>query len=238
VKPSEILSKWVGEAEKNIEDLFEQARSQPVSVIFIDEIDALAPRRSESSSPVMARLVPQILAEMEGFAGDGESALLFLGATNEPWLLDPAILRPGRFDELLYVGLPDLPARRRLLEIHLGNRPLASDVDLGELAARLDGFSGADIRRICEEAASGAFLAAVAADADHPIGRADLLRALEGSAPSVSATALERYERYGEEKSLPRPAPRGGGAGGGAAGAERLGKKRAAPLPEPPGGEG
>lgn len=241
VKPSEILSKWVGEAEKNIEDLFDAARAEPVSVIFVDEIDALAPRRSESSSPVMARLVPQILAEMEGFGSNREGALLFLGATNEPWLLDPAILRPGRFDELVYVGLPDLPARRKLLDIHLSGRPLAEDVNLDRLAERLDGYSGADIRRICEEAASAAFLEAVRAKIDRAIGWGDLIRVTSRTPPSISPQALDRFRRYAEERAtaIQSSKPhRDDGSGGGAGSAERLrAKGDAGRVAETSGGE-
>jgi transitional endoplasmic reticulum ATPase len=215
VKPSEILSKWVGEAEKNIEELFEEARSLPVSVIFVDEIDALAPRRSETSSPVMTRLVPQILAEMEGFEHDDQSCLMFLGATNEPWLLDPAILRPGRFDESIYVGLPDAPALRRLLEIHLADRPLADDFDFEAAARKLGGYSGADIRRLAEQAASEAFLDSVDGDGDRKITSADLLRQIGRSPPSVSIDTVKKYEKYraareGTFSSPPREFPQAG----------------------------
>ncbi|MBN1441693.1 MAG: ATP-binding protein [Planctomycetes bacterium] len=206
VKPSEILSKWVGEAEKNVEGLFEEARSYPVSVIFVDEIDALAPRRSESTSPVMARLVPQILAEMEGFEQHDESCLLFLGATNEPWLLDPAILRPGRFDESIYIGLPDRAALDRLLDIHLEGRPVAGDLDRQRLAAALRGFTGADVQRLCERAASEAFLDSVERSRDRAITTEDLLRLAASSSPSVPPSAVARFDAYA--------ARRGGRTGG------------------------
>lgn len=199
VKPSEIMSKWVGEAEKNIEDLFDEARSEPVSVVFIDEIDALAPRRSESTSPVMARLVPQILAELEGFEGGGDGTLLFLGATNEPWLLDPAILRPGRFDEKIHVGLPDRAALEEMLRLHLDGRPLAPGLDPGRVAARLEGFSGADVRKLCEQAASEAFLDAVRQETDRVILEEDLLRLASGMSPSVTQKMLRRYRDYSAE---------------------------------------
>ncbi|MEE8143694.1 MAG: ATP-binding protein, partial [Planctomycetota bacterium] len=197
VKPSEILSKWVGEAEKNLAALFDSARSNAPSIIFIDEIDALAPRRSENRSTVMARLVPQILAELEGFSGREES-LLFLGATNVPWSLDPAILRPGRFDERIYVGLPDQAANERILEIYLEDRPLGDDVDLYHLSQVLEreGYSGADIRNICRKAADEAFLKSIRSDTDHVIDQATLLSIIREVKPSVHPDMLKRYNEY------------------------------------------
>jgi len=194
VKPSEILSKWVGEAEQNMAALFAAARERAPSVIFIDEIEALAPRREENRSSVMARLVPQILAELEGFAGR-PGAILFLGATNEPWSLDPAILRPGRFDERIYIGLPDHPARLRMLEIHLEGRPLADDLDLPRLAALIEGYSGADIRNLCRKAADDAFRRAIAGH-EAPIDQELLLANLGEMAPSVRPEELEKFHRY------------------------------------------
>lgn len=210
VKPSEILSKWVGEAEKNIEALFAAARSSPVSVVFIDELDALAPRRSESRSPVMSRLVPQILAELEGFEQDDSSALLFLGATNDPWSIDPAVLRPGRFDEKVYVGLPDRSAIRRILELNLDDKPLAGDVDLDEAASLLAGFTGADIRNICRRAASAAFMDEIRSGETRQIDRRLLLEHIRGAVPSVTPETLSRYEEYAREVCGPMP-PRGKG---------------------------
>ena len=208
VKPSEILSKWVGEAEKNVEELFDEARSLPVSVIFVDEIDALAPRRRENTSPVMARLVPQILAELEGFDREREGTLLFLGATNEPWLLDQAILRPGRFDERIYVGLPDAASLSRMLQIHLSGRPLSDDFEFGKVAAGLSGFSGADVRKLCERAASEAFLESVHTQNDRVIGPDDVLRLASEVLPSVSSELVARYKEYAvaDEKGAAVPA--------------------------------
>jgi transitional endoplasmic reticulum ATPase len=196
VKPSEIMSKWVGEAEQNIAELFRTARNYPLSIIFIDEIEALVPKRRSSSSSVMQRVVPQILSEIEGFDSEGKNPILFLGATNEPWQLDPAVLRPGRFDEKVYVGLPDRDARRKILEINLKNRPVASDVDLDLLADLLDGFSGADIKNICEKAAADAFLEAIEEKREEPITLADLKRVITESAPSVDPGDLKKFQKY------------------------------------------
>ena len=198
VKPSDILSKWVGEAEQNLDALFAAAREQAPSIIFVDEIDALAPSRSENRSSVMARLVPQLLAELEGFADTGDP-ILFIGATNEPWSIDPAMLRPGRFDEKILVGLPDLPARRRLLELNLEGRPVGRDVDLDGLARRLEGYSGADIRSLCRRAADDAFLDSITGGQEITVDQARLTRAVEETRPSVSPSVLTRFENYQNE---------------------------------------
>ena len=104
-RPSELMSKWVGEAEQNIARLFDEARQCERAIIFLDEVEAMIPARRSSGSTVMQRVVPQILAELQGIR-QRSSGLLFMGATNEPWALDPAVLRPGRFDARIYVGLP------------------------------------------------------------------------------------------------------------------------------------
>src|SRR5688572_8296792 len=153
VSPAEMLSKWVGEAEQNIKKLFDAAAAEKRSVIFIDEIEALVPARRDEGSSVMQRVVPQILQGVEGFDKKAGRPILLMGATNVPWQLDPAILRPGRFDEKVYIPLPDLPARRAMLDMYLGKRPVADDVDLDALAAKLDSYSGADIRYLCDRSA-------------------------------------------------------------------------------------
>jgi SpoVK/Ycf46/Vps4 family AAA+-type ATPase len=201
IKPSAILSKWVGEAERNIQDLFDAARAEPRAVIFVDEIEALAPVRTGEAANVMSRVVPQLLAELEGVEhGDGDDvdggAMLFLGATNAPWALDPAILRPGRFDEILYVGLPEVAARRRILELNLEGPPLADDVNLDELALGTEGRSGADLRNLCRKACSASFLDEVRTGEGGPITQRSLLALAEEIAPSVRPKDLERYASW------------------------------------------
>ncbi|MCH7720260.1 MAG: ATP-binding protein [Planctomycetes bacterium] len=196
VSPAEMLSKWVGEAEQNIRKLFDAAKAEETSVIFLDETEALVPRRRSGSSTVMQRVVPQILQELEGFDRKGDRALLFVGATNRPWMLDEAILRPGRLDAKIYVGLPDAPARYRLLEIYIGDRPLADDVDFGALCDRLEGYSGADIKNIAQQAASIPFLEIVGGSEPRPISMADLQSVIEKTPPSVATSDLMRYERF------------------------------------------
>src|SRR5256884_5814369 len=157
ISPADVLSKWVGEAEQNIKKLFDAARGEKRSIIFIDEIEALVPSRRDEGSSVMQRVVPQLLQGMEGF-DKKTTPVMFMGATNVPWQLDPAVLRPGRFDEKVYIPLPDLPARRKMLELYLSKRPLDPDVDLDALAMKLNDYSGADIKYICDRAATIPFL--------------------------------------------------------------------------------
>jgi transitional endoplasmic reticulum ATPase len=196
VKPSEIMSKWVGEAEQNIAALFREARKHKLSVIFIDEIESLIPRRSGSNSSVMQRVVPQLLAELEGFDAPRVNPMLFIGATNEPWLLDQAVLRPGRFDELIYIDLPDREARKRILELNLKDKPVSDDVNLDELADALEGYSGADIRNICANVAQEAFLDSVREDVDRNIGQADLAKTIKKTRRSVTQPQLKKFEKY------------------------------------------
>jgi transitional endoplasmic reticulum ATPase len=196
VSPAQMLSKWVGEAEQNIRKLFEAAKEEAASVIFLDEIEALVPKRKSESSAVMQRVVPQILQELEGFDRRGDRALLFVGATNRPWMLDEAMLRPGRLDARIHVMLPDAPARFRLLEIHFGDRPLAEDVDFGELCDRLDGYSGADIKNIAHQAAQRPFMEAIAGGEARAISRTDVLAVIEATPPSVHPSDLIRFEKF------------------------------------------
>ncbi|MBN1956555.1 MAG: ATP-binding protein [Anaerolineae bacterium] len=195
VKPSEIMSKWVGEAEQNVQRLFAAARSAPRAVIFIDEVESLLTRRRSTLSTVMKRLVPQFLAELEGFE-EKEGALLFVGATNEPWDLDPAVLRPGRFDEKVYVPLPDQAARRRILELNLRGRPLAADVDLDRLAESLAGYSGADIVNICGKACAIPFVEAVKQGVDRDVMVADFAQVMAAVKPSVDEKEVRKYEKF------------------------------------------
>lgn len=201
ISPADILSKWVGEAEQNVKKLFDAARGEKRSIIFIDEIEALVPARRDEGSSVMQRVVPQILQGMEGFDKKADRPLLFMGATNVPWQLDPAVRRPGRFDEKVYIPLPDLPARRKMMEIYLGKRPVADDVDLDRLAERLDGFSGADIKYICDRAATIPFMRSVATGEEGAITGQILDDAIADTPKSVDAEMLRRFEEWAKSNS-------------------------------------
>jgi transitional endoplasmic reticulum ATPase len=151
-KSSDLLSKWYGESEQQITRLFQRARQVAPTVIFIDELDSLVPARGGGlgEPQVTERVVNTILAEMDGL--EELQSVVVIGATNRPNLVDPALLRPGRFDELIYVGVPDKAGRRRILGIHTAKMPLAADVDLDDVAARTDRFTGADLGDVVRRA--------------------------------------------------------------------------------------
>ncbi len=201
IAPSEILNKWVGESEKNVRKLFDAARAAEKAVVFIDEVEALVPRRRDTEAGgVMQRLVPQVLNELDGLDARKGAHLMFLGATNEPWNIDSAMLRPGRLDEKILVGLPDAAARRRILELNLKDIPLADDVDFDTLAVRLDGYSGADIAYLCRKVSEQTFLESVQTSSDRPVARDDFNRVLDRLKPSVSRADLERFLKFRKGK--------------------------------------
>ncbi|HDO19624.1 MAG TPA: AAA family ATPase [Thermoplasmatales archaeon] len=155
IKGPEILSKWVGESEKAIRELFKRAKQVAPTVVFLDEIDAIAPRRGTySGSHVTESIVNQLLTSIDGL--ESMEGVIIIGATNRPDIIDPGLIRPGRFDRLLLVPAPDKAARLEILKIHTRGMPLAKDVSLEELAERTDGYSGADIEALCREAAMNA----------------------------------------------------------------------------------
>ncbi|MEM2282582.1 MAG: CDC48 family AAA ATPase [Candidatus Hadarchaeales archaeon] len=153
VKGPELLSKWVGESERGVRETFRKAKTASPCIIFFDEIESLCPARGAGygDAGVTDRVISQMLTEMDGIERLGR--VIVIGATNRPDLVDPALLRPGRFDRLIYVPPPDERARLEILKIHTKNMPLAKDVDLPALAKQLEGYSGADIAALCREAA-------------------------------------------------------------------------------------
>src|SRR4051812_1185158 len=200
VSPAEMLSKWVGEAEQNIKKLFDAAQNKKRSVIFIDEIEALVPARRDEGSSVMQRVVPQILQGMEGFDNQKEvRAVLFMGATNVPWQLDPAVLRPGRFDEKVYIPLPDLAARRKMIDIYLSKRPVDDAIDFNALADKLDGYSGADIKYICDRSATVPFLQTVATGTEGEITLKIIEDVLADTPRSVTREMLGKFEHWSSQ---------------------------------------
>ncbi|MEO1047304.1 MAG: CDC48 family AAA ATPase [Pseudomonadota bacterium] len=152
MKSSDLLSKWYGESEQQIARMFQRARSVAPCVIFIDEIDSLVPARGsgQGEPQVTGRVVNTILAEMDGL--EDLQSVVVIGATNRPALMDPALLRPGRFDELVYVGTPDTEGREHILRIHTAKMPLAADVDLAVVAAHTERFTGADLEDVVRRA--------------------------------------------------------------------------------------
>ncbi|MFQ6134714.1 MAG: CDC48 family AAA ATPase [Nitrososphaerales archaeon] len=153
IRGPELLSKWVGESERGIREVFRRARQAAPCVIFFDEIDALAPIRGVSGdSMVTERVVSQLLTELDGIRS--LSGVVVLAATNRIDMVDPALLRPGRIDKLLYIPMPDRDSREMILKIHADGKPLVKDVDLGRLADQTDGFSGADLASVVNTAVS------------------------------------------------------------------------------------
>jgi transitional endoplasmic reticulum ATPase len=152
IKGPELLSKWVGESEKGVREVFRKARMAAPSILFFDEVDALIPLRGsgESDARVTEKVISQFLTEMDGIEVLGD--VIVLAATNRPDLLDPAILRAGRFDELIELPLPDHEARKRILAVHNRKRPLRSDVDLEELAGLTEGFAGSELASLVDRA--------------------------------------------------------------------------------------
>jgi transitional endoplasmic reticulum ATPase len=147
----EIMNKYYGETEARLRDIFKEARESAPSIIFIDEIDAIAPKREEAFGDVEKRVVAQLLALMDGMSERGQ--VIVLGATNRSESLDPALRRPGRFDREIEIGVPNVEGRLEILQIHTRGMPLSEDINLQELAARLHGYTGADIKALCREAA-------------------------------------------------------------------------------------
>jgi len=152
IKGPEVLSKWVGESERAIREVFRKAKQAAPSIIFFDEIDAIAPTRGSGAgdSKVTERVISQLLTEMDGL--EELRGVVVIAATNRPDIIDPALLRPGRFDKLLYIPPPDLEARKEILKIHTRRKPLADDVNLDEIAERTEGYTGADLEAVCNTA--------------------------------------------------------------------------------------
>jgi transitional endoplasmic reticulum ATPase len=194
VKGPEILSKWVGESEKAIREIFKRARKAAPAIIFFDEIDAIAPVRGHDVSGVTDRIVNQMLTEMDGI--EALRGVVVIGATNRPDLLDPALLRPGRFDRVIYVPPPDTKARYEILKIHTRKIPLAEDVNLVELAKITEGYSGADLEALVREAVMLALREDIR---PRPIGVKYFTKAMEYVKPSLTKERLESYEKVQEE---------------------------------------
>ena len=194
-KSSDLLSKWYGESEQQIARLFARARQVAPTVIFIDEIDSLVPARGGGlgEPQVTERVVNTILAEMDGL--EELNNVVVIGATNRPSLIDPALLRPGRFDELIYVAPPDTAGRRRILAIHTEGMPLANDVDLESLAQRTERFTGADLEDLVRRAGLNALRRGLDAN---QVTKADFDEALSDTRASVTEQMLGEYDRIQE----------------------------------------
>ena len=199
IKGPEIFSKWVGESERAIRELFRKARQVAPAVVFIDEIDAIAPMRGLSigDSMVTERVVSQLLTELDGL--ERLEGVVVIGATNRPDILDPALLRPGRFDRIIYVPPPDKKARLEILKIHTRKMPLAEDVNLEELAELTEGYTGADLEVLVREAGLLALREAIKNGAPvDKVRRVHFEKAREKVKPSITLDMLKYYENWAE----------------------------------------
>jgi transitional endoplasmic reticulum ATPase len=190
-KGSDLLSKWYGESEKRIAEVFTRARQVAPSIIFLDELDSLAPVRGASTGEpqVTARILNQLLSEMDGL--EELRAVVVIGATNRPDMIDPALLRPGRFDELILVPVPDEGARREIFRVHTENMALAEDVDIEKLVSLTDQYTGADIAAVCKKAGRYALREDLHAKS---VRQKHFLQAIEETGPSVTPDTMKYYQ--------------------------------------------
>jgi len=199
IKGPSLLSMWVGKSEEGVRKIFERARQVSPCVIFFDEIDSLAGKRGEayaSGSRVTENVLNQLLAEMDGI--EDLINVIVIGATNRPDILDPALMRPGRFDRIVYVPVPEKVGRVQILKIHTKNMPLDKSVDINKLAEETDGYTGADIESLCREAA----MLALREDIDtKKITKKHFEQAMEKVQPSVTKNDQQRYKQV-ESKYL------------------------------------
>ncbi|HOK58491.1 MAG TPA: CDC48 family AAA ATPase [Methanothrix sp.] len=194
-KGSALLSKWYGESEKRVAEIFRKARQVAPAVIFLDELDALVPVRGGAVGEphVTERIVNQLLSEMDGL--EELHGVVVIGATNRPDIVDPALLRPGRFDELILVPVPDKPSRRKIFEVHTKNMPLAPDVDIDALVEMTEHYTGADIAAICRKA--GRLALRESMSSEH-VQQRHFLAAVREIGPSVTPDTMKYYLRLAE----------------------------------------
>jgi transitional endoplasmic reticulum ATPase len=208
VKGSALLSKWYGESEKKVEEIFRRARQVAPSIIFLDELDALVPVRGGALGEPHAteRIVNQLLSEMDGL--EELHGVVVIGATNRPDIIDPALLRPGRFDELIMAPVPDAESRRKIFEVHLRRMPVAPDVDVGEVVSLTDQYTGADLAAVVRKAGR---LALRENMMSQEVSQRHFLAAIQDTGPSVTPDTMKYYERLGGElrKKASREVERG-----------------------------
>ncbi|NOZ77058.1 MAG: AAA family ATPase, partial [Euryarchaeota archaeon] len=211
IKGPELLSKWVGESEKAVRETFKKARQSAPTIIFFDEIDSVASLRGqEYGTRVGERVLDQLLTEMDGL--EELHNVIILAATNRPDLLDSALLRPGRFDRLLMVPLPDAETRLEILKVHTRDVPLAEDVDLDTLLNDTEGFTGADVEGLCREAAIEALREAFDRGEDidgKKVEYRHFKEALKRVSPSVEKGVQESYEKFRERRRRVEAEPLG-----------------------------
>ncbi len=201
----QILDMYIGNSEKNLHQLFELARMNKPSILFIDEIDALAANRTDLKQSAARTLINQFLAELDGGVHSNEGVLI-LGATNAPWHMDPAFRRPGRFDRIIFVPTPDEKARIEIIELLAKDKPVAQ-LDARMLANKTEGFSGADLRAVFETCAEAVLSRALKENRIIPISTEDLLRSARSMVPSSRAwfESAKNYALFANQSGLYDP---------------------------------
>merc|ERR1712193_355338 len=221
IKGPELLTMYFGESEANVREVFDKARAAAPCVLFFDELDSIGTARGSGGGDAGGagdRVMNQLLTEIDGVGV--KKNVFFVGATNRPELLDDALLRPGRLDQLIYIPLPDRVAREGILQSTLKKSPIAPNVSMAFLAELTDGFSGADLAELCQRAAKAAIRDAIAADemktddmdvdAAGEIGRKHFEEAMAGARRSVAQTDLAKYDQF-RQKMQPTYNQGGGG---------------------------
>jgi len=204
IKGPELLTMWFGESEANVREIFDKARAASPCVLFFDELDAIAKSRGSSLGDAGGagdRVINQILTEMDGMGA--KKNVFIIGATNRPDIIDSAILRPGRLDQLIYIPLPDLKSRMAILKATLRNSPIAKDVDLEFLAKKTNGFSGADLTEICQRAAKLAIRESIEKDIERENAKASQMETggkeeeeEEDPVPEITKAHFEESMRF------------------------------------------
>ena len=199
ITPSDILDNKFGEFEKNIRSLFQGAVANKPVILFFDEFESLATRRTSSNSSYMKRGVPEMLRQMTDIRKQLDGKIIIIAATNNPWDVDDAMLNPERFDTKIFVPPPDETARSELFRTFLRDLKVADTIDYDELGRMSEGFTGADIKYICKRAAEEVFSEVIDRNEIREINQDDIMRSLEKSSKSITSDLLSRYSRFMEK---------------------------------------
>ena len=200
IRCSDIKSKWYGESEQNIEKIFNKARKAKRAIIFFDEFEAIGAKRTDDGDNGNNDLVPEILAQMQGVGASSTNAdIMVIAATNKPWAIDSAFLRPGRFDEKIYIPLPDFEARKMMIENQLLKLPHEIDLDFDLLAKLTEGCNGADIKEVCEKLKMSAIHDSIATGLEQTIGMDDVEKVKNSIKSSVQYEDIVRMEEFSKE---------------------------------------
>ena len=197
IKCSDILSKWYGESEKKIKELFTEARLQEKSIIFFDEFDSIAISRNDTDDNNNHRIVSELLSQIDGVESKGNNSVLLIAATNRPWDIDSAFLRPGRFNKQILIGLPDQEAKELIILHELKDLPY-ENIDEVYLASKMDMFSSADVVEACNEAKDKAILRSIGKGVISPINMNDFLEALKSIRSTIKAEDMKRLVMYSD----------------------------------------